>query len=313
MLFIQRPMVEALDDEDPRHQRFAIGPLDPGFGYTLGVSLRRVLLSSIPGAAITEVRFDETLHEFSTIPGVKEDVSDIMLNLKEVVLRSESDDPVVVRIDVRGPAQVTARDIQVTSDVECVDPDIYIATVDERGRLAADLTVERGKGYLPVDRPKGSTPIGVLPLDGIFSPVRRVAYEVQPTRVEQSTNFDRLVLDIETDGSISPRAALASAGETIGNLMGLISSLTEDSSGLAFGDLVHGGGSSPDMDLPIEELDLSERPRNCLKRAQINTIGELIKRTEDELLNLTNFGDKSLQEVIERLDERGLSLRMRGV
>jgi len=312
-LFIQRPMVEALDDEDPRHQRFAIGPLDPGFGYTLGVSLRRVLLSSIPGAAITEVRFDETLHEFSTIPGVKEDVSDIMLNLKEVVLRSESDDPVVVRIDVRGPAQVTARDIQVTSDVECVDPDIYIATVDERGRLAADLTVERGKGYLPVDRPKGSTPIGVLPLDGIFSPVRRVAYEVQPTRVEQSTNFDRLVLDIETDGSISPRAALASAGETIGNLMGLISSLTEDSSGLAFGDLVHGGGSSPDMDLPIEELDLSERPRNCLKRAQINTIGELIKRTEDELLNLTNFGDKSLQEVIERLDERGLSLRMRGV
>lgn len=312
-MFIQRPMVEALDDEDPRHQRFAIGPLDPGFGYTLGVSLRRVLLSSIPGAAITEVRFDETLHEFSTIPGVKEDVSDIMLNLKEVVLRSESDDPVVVRIDVRGPAQVTARDIQVTSDVECVDPDIYIATVDERGRLAADLTVERGKGYLPVDRPKGSTPIGVLPLDGIFSPVRRVAYEVQPTRVEQSTNFDRLVLDIETDGSISPRAALASAGETIGNLMGLISSLTEDSSGLAFGDLVHGGGSSPDMDLPIEELDLSERPRNCLKRAQINTIGELIKRTEDELLNLTNFGDKSLQEVIERLDERGLSLRMRGV
>jgi DNA-directed RNA polymerase subunit alpha len=210
---------------------------------------------------------------------------------------------------VRGPATVTAGDIQTTSDIEILNPDLVLATLNAKGRLALDITVERGRGYVSADRNKKSSTIGVIPVDSIFSPVRRVAFTVEPTRVEQSTNFDRLVLDIETDGSISPKEALASAGDTLRSLVGLVAEMSEAPMGLELGDVGLATSGSPDLDLPIEDLDLSERPRNCLKRAQVNTIGELVQKTEDDLLAITNFGQKSLDEVLQKLDERGLSLR----
>jgi DNA-directed RNA polymerase subunit alpha len=312
MLIIQRPTVEAVGEEENNRQRFAIGPLEPGFGHTLGNSLRRTLLSSIPGAAITQVRFDDALHEFDTLKGVKEDVTDIILNLKDLVLTVEGDESVNLRLDVRGPATVTAGDIQSPSEVEILNRELHLATLNGSGRLAVDLTVERGRGYVSADRNKKSSTIGVIPVDSIFSPVRRVAFTVEPTRVEQSTNYDRLVLDIETDGSISPREALASAGDTLRALVALVADMSENPQGLELGDVGATTTGSPDLDLPIEDLDLSERPRNCLKRAQVNTIGELVEKTVDDLLAITNFGQKSLDEVIQKLDERGLSLRTKG-
>jgi DNA-directed RNA polymerase subunit alpha len=313
MLIIQRPSVEAIDDDDQYRQRFAVSPLEPGFGATLGNSLRRTLLSSIPGAAVTQVRFDEALHEFTTLPGVKEDVTDVILNLKDLVLRITAEEPeaITLRIDKAGPGDVTAADIQLTSDVEILNPELHLATVNENGRLAADITVDVGRGYVSAERNKTSSTIGVIPVDSVYSPVRRVAFSIEPTRVEQSTNFDRLVLDIETDGSISPREALASAGDTLRSLVGLVADMSEDPQGLELGEVGTTTSGSPDYDLPIEELDLSERPRNCLKRAQINTIGELMTKSIDDLLGITNFGQKSLDEVTQKLDERGLSLRAR--
>jgi len=311
MLVMQRPTVEPVGDEEGNRQRFAVGPLEPGFGHTLGNSLRRTLLSSIPGAAITQVRFDDALHEFDTIPGVVEDVTDVILNLKDIVVVSYSDEPVTVRLDVRGPAEVTAASIQTTSDVEILNPELHIATLNKSGRLALDITVAKGRGYRSADANKTSTTIGVIPVDSIFSPVRRVAFDVEPTRVEQSTEFDRLVLDIETDGSIAPRDALASAGDTLRSLVALVAEMSEEPQGLELGELTVANAGSPDLDLPIEELDLSERPRNCLKRAQINTVGELLQKTVDDLLAITNFGQKSLDEVVAKLDERGLSLHQK--
>jgi len=310
MLVIQRPTVEAIDEEDGNLQRFAISPLEPGFGHTLGNSLRRTLLSSIPGAAITQVRFDDALHEFDTISGVTEDVTDIILNLKDVVLTSSSDEPVTLRLDVRGPAAVTAADIIATADVEILTGDLTIATLNAQGRLAVDLTVDRGTGYLSGSGRSTST-IGVIPIDAIFSPVRRVTFSVEPVRVEQSTNFDKLVLEIETDGSLTPRDALASAGATLRALVELVEQMSDEPEGLTLTEAVTAVAASPDLELAIEELDLSERPRNCLKRAQVNTVGELLTKSEDDLLAITNFGQKSLDEVIEKLDERGLSLHGR--
>jgi DNA-directed RNA polymerase subunit alpha len=309
MLVIQRPTIEPIGEEENNRQRFAIGPLEPGFGHTIGNSLRRTLLSSIPGAAITQVRFDDALHEFDTIAGVTEDVTDIVLNLKDVVLTCESDEPVVLRLDMRGPAEITAGDIRCPADVEILNRDLHIATVNSKGRLAVDLTVERGRGYLSADRESGNRTIGVVPIDAIFSPVRRVFFEVEPTRVEQSTNYDRMLLDIETDGSVAPRDALASAAATLRSLVDLIANLSDEPEGLELTEVAGPTTGSPDLELPIEDLDLSERPRNCLKRAQINTIGELLQKTEDDLLNITNFGQKSLDEVKQKLDERGLTLR----
>jgi len=309
MLIIQRPTVEAIGEEEENRQRFAVGPLEPGFGYTLGNSLRRTLLSSIPGAAVTQVRFDDALHEFTTIPGVKEDVTDVILNLKDLVLLVDSDDPVTLRLDVRGPATVTAADLQATADVHVLNTDLHLATLNDKGRLAIDVTVERGRGYVTADKNKRSSTIGVIPVDSIFSPVRRVAFTVEPTRVEQSTNYDRLVLDIETDGSISPREALASAGDTLRSLVSLVAEMSDAPQGLELGDVAAVTSGSPDLDLAIEELDLSERPRNCLKRAQVNTVGELVEKTAEDLLAITNFGQKSLDEVLAKLDERGLALR----
>ena len=309
MLVMQRPTIEALGEESNNRQRFAVGPLEPGFGHTLGNSLRRTLLSSIPGAAITMVRFDDSLHEFDTINGVAEDVTDVILNLKDIVLTSFAEEAVTLRLDARGPADVTAADIECPADVEILNKDIHIATVNGKGRLAIDLTVEQGRGYLSSNRDDDNRTIGVIPVDAIFSPVRRVSFQVEPTRVEQATNYDRLVLEIETDGSITPSDALASAGATLRSLVDLVATMSDEPKGLELGDIVDATVSSPDLDLPIEELDLSERPNNCLKRAQVNTVGELLTKTEDDLLNITNFGQKSLDEVKAKLDERGLTLR----
>jgi DNA-directed RNA polymerase subunit alpha len=309
MLIIQRPTVEQLDDGESRRGKFAIGPLEPGFGHTIGNSLRRTLLSSVPGAAITAVRFDDALHEFDTLPGVVEDVTDIILNLKDIVLTSESDEPVTLRLDARGPGDVTAADISCPAEVEILNGEIHLAKLDGKGRIAIDLTVERGRGWLSSDRQIENSAIGIIPIDAIFSPIRRVSVSVEPVRVEMSTDFDRLILDVETDGSIASRDALASAGATLRSLIQLVEEMTEEPEGLTLGEAPSAASGSPDLDLPIEDLDLSERPRNCLKRAQVNSVGELLTKTEDDLLAITNFGQKSLDEVIVKLDERGLSLR----
>ena len=308
MLVMQRPTVETVTELEDHRQKFAIGPLEPGFGHTLGNSLRRALLSSIPGAAVIRVRFDDALHEFDTITGVAEDVTDIILNLKDLVLRCHSEDPVELRIDQRGPGEVTGASLAVNPDVEVLNPDLIITRLNDKARLAMDITVSQGRGYVSAETNKVDSTIGVIPIDSIFSPVRRVAYNVEPTRVEQSTEFDRLVLDIETDSSITPKEALASAGATLRTLVQLVEEMSDEPQGLSMAEAGSAPAGAPDLDLPIEDLELSERPRNCLKRAQINMIGELLARTEDELLAITNFGQKSLDEVNEKLDERGLAL-----
>jgi DNA-directed RNA polymerase subunit alpha len=311
MLVIQRPTVEALDEAQDNLQRFAVGPLEPGFGHTIGNSLRRTLLSSIPGAAVTQVRFDDATHEFATIEGVVEDVTDIILNLKDLVLEVHSDEPVTLRLDARGPSEVTAADLQPHQDVVIINPDLAIAKVNGKGKLSLDVTVERGSGYASADRNNTSATIGVIPVDSVFSPVRRVSFSVEPVRVGQSNDYDRLVLEIQTDGSISPREALASAGATLRALVQLVEEMSDEPQGLELSEAVQVTTGSPDMELPIEDLDLSERPRNCLKRAQVDTVGELLQKSEEDLLAITNFGNKSLVEVLEKLNERGLSLRNR--
>lgn len=313
MLVMQRPIVEVLELTGGNRQRFAVGPLEPGFGQTIGNSLRRTLLSSIPGAAVTQVRFDSALHEFATISGVAEDVTDIILNLKDLVLEVHCEEPVTLRLDARGPADVTASDIQPHPDVEVLTPEAPIATLNGSGRLALDITVARGRGYVSAEDNKEMTAaIGVIPVDSIYSPVRRVTFSVEATRVEQSTDYDRLVMDVETDGSISPTEALASAGATLRTLIQLVEEMSDDPKGLELGEIVSASQSDAEVELMVDDLDLTERPRNCLKRAQINTLSELLERTPDDLLTITNFGDKSLDEVVARLDERGLSLRGAG-
>jgi len=309
MLVIQRPSVEAIGTASNNRQKFSIGPLDPGLGHTIGNSLRRMLLSSIPGAAISTVKFESALHEFDTIEGITEDVTEIILNLKDVVVMSEGDEPVVITVDVKGPADVTAADIVCPTGVTILNPSQHIATLSAKGRLVVDITVERGKGYASSDRDTRKV-IGVIPIDAIYSPVRRCTYIVEPTRVEQSTNFDKIILDIETDGSIEPQEALASAGATLRSLVDLVATMSDAPMALELGEISTSGMGSPDLDLSIEDLDLSERPRNCLKRAQVNTIGELLLRSDEDLLNITNFGQKSLDEIKLKLDERGLSLRL---
>lgn len=308
MLVIQRPSVEAIGSAEGNRQKFSVGPLEPGLGHTIGNSLRRMLLSSIPGAAITSVKFESALHEFDVIEGITEDVTEIILNLKDIVVVSESDEPVVITLDVKGPADVTAADIVCPAGVEILNKSQHIATLSAKGRLVVDLTIERGKGYASSDRDTRKV-IGIIPIDAIFSPVRRCTYVVEPTRVEQSTNYDKIILDIETDGTIEPREALASAGATLRSLVDLVATMSDAPMALELGELAGTGAGSPDLDLSIEDLDLSERPRNCLKRAQVNTIGELLLKSEEDLLNITNFGQKSLDEIIQKLDERGLSLR----
>ncbi len=307
MLIVQRPTIEEEPVSDTR-SRFVIEPLEPGFGYTLGNTLRRTLLSRIPGAAISSVRIEGVQHEFSTIEGVVEDVVDFILNLKQVVLRMETDEPATLYVSAKGKADVSAGDLKVPAGVEVVNVDHHLASLSASGRLEVELTAERGVGYRSADRNKRTDTIGVIPIDSIFSPVRKVTYRVDSTQVGMMTDFDKLVIDVETDGSVSPSEALSSAGKTLRELFGLFADLDEGL-GLELGDVVIPDSGSADLDLPIEALDLSERPRNCLRRAQIHTVGELIEKTEDDLLNITNFGQKSLEEVTAKLDELGLSLR----
>ena len=306
MLEIKHPTVAAGAADDNR-QKFVIGPLEPGFGYTVGNALRRTLLSSIPGAAVTHVRFDEALHEFDTLNGVVEDISDIILNLKDLVLHSHSPEPVQLRIDVLGPAEVTGAHFGVNPDVEVLNPDLHVATLNSRARFAADVTVERGIGYMGAEsRPTGGT-IGDVPVDALFSPVRRVAYEVDATPGERDVASDELVVDVLTDGTITPAEAMATAGGILRRLAQLVENLAEVSlpDGLDPGAAPDGPS---DLQRPIDELGLSERPRNCLKRAQVTTVGALLQRTPLELLAIPNFGEKSLDEVTARLDELGLAL-----
>ena len=310
MLVIQRPTVEPIGSPENNRQKFSVGPLEPGLGHTIGNSLRRMLLSSIPGAAITSVKFESALHEFDTIEGVTQDVTEIILNLKDIVLQSTSTDPVVLSVDVKGPMELTAGDIQCPPEVEILNKSQKIATLSAKGKLVFELTVEQGKGYMSSDRDGARKTIGIIPIDAIFSPIRRVTFEVVPTRVEQSTNYDNLILDIETDGSIAPVDALASAGATLRSLVDLVANLTAEPVALELGEVSGYSSGTGDLDLPIEDLDLSERPRNCLKRGQVNTIGELLTRSEEDLMNITNFGQKSLDEIKQKLDERGLSLRV---
>ena len=311
MLVIQRPKIESVNEEEENKQKFSVSPLEPGFGHTLGNSLRRTLLSSIPGAAITQVNFDDAIHEFDVIEGVYEDVTDILLNLKDVVVRLDSDEPAVLRLDAQGPGEVTAGQFSQTADVEVLSGDLVIATLSQNGRIGMEVTIEKGRGYISAEGNKDSTTVGQIPVDSIFSPVRRVSFEVEPTRVEQSTDFDRLTLEIETDGSMSPREALASAGGTLRNLIQLVEEMSEEPQSLELTEVVTGTAGSPDLELGIEDLELSERPSNCLKRAQIHTIGELILKSESDLLSITNFGQKSLDEIIEKLDERGHQLALK--
>jgi len=306
VLIVQRPQIEEEAVSDDR-SRFIVEPLEPGFGYTLGNTLRRTLLSRIPGAAITSVRIEGVQHEFSTVAGVTEDVVDIILNLKQVVLRIDVDGPQTLYLTAKGKGDVTAGDIKAPAGVEVVNPDHHIATLSSSGKLEIEMSAERGVGYRSADKNNRGEGIGVIPIDSIFSPVRKVAYTVGSTQVGQMTNFDKLILDVHTDGAVTPREAISSAGKTLNELMGLFADFGEGI-GLELGDVVTTESTSPDLDLPIEALDLSERPRNCLRRAQIQTVGELVLKTEEDLLNITNFGQKSLEEVAAKLDELGLSL-----
>ncbi len=309
MLIVQRPQIVEEPINDTRW-RFSVEPLEPGFGYTLGNALRRTLLSSIPGAAVTQIRLEGVLHEFSTVQGVKEDVTDIILNIKDLVIRSTEDEPVALMLRVSGPKDVTAGDITTTTGVEILNPDLHLATVNKKGTFEMELIVERGRGYVSAERnKKGRDTIGLVPIDSIFSPVRRVSYAVEHTRVEQMTNYDKLVLDIETNGAISPKEAFAAAGRTMVELLALVANLSEDAQGLSLGPAPEDMARASDLALPIEELDFSVRSYNCLKREGVATVGDLIQRTEQDLLDIRNFGQKSIDEVKAKLAAMGLGLR----
>ena len=309
MLISQRPSLNEEPIADNR-SRFIIEPLEPGFGYTLGNSLRRTLLSSIPGAAVTSIRIDGVLHEFTTVEGVKEDVTDIILNLKELVVSSESDEPVVMYLRKQGPGEVTAADIAPPAGVIVHNPDLKIATINKKGRLEIELIVERGRGYVTsVQNKQPGQEIGRIPVDSIYSPVLKVTYGVEATRVEQRTDFDRLVVDVETKNSITPRDAVASAGHTLVELFGLFRELNEESEGIDVGPSPAEVADIAAFSMPIEELDLTVRSYNCLKREGIHTVGELVGRSEADLLDIRNFGSKSIDEVKVKLAGLALALK----
>lgn len=308
MLISQRP---TLTEEfiDSSRSKFIIEPLEPGFGYTLGNSLRRTLLSSIPGAAVTSVKIDGVLHEFTTINGIKEDVSDIILNIKGLVLSSDSDEPVVMHLSKEGPGVVTAGDIEPPADVEIHNPDLHIATLNENAKLDIELIVERGRGYVPATMTATGGDIGRIPVDQIYSPVLKVSYKVEATRVEQRTDFDKLIIDVETKNSISARDALASAGKTLVELFGLARELNVAAEGIEIGPSPQETEYIAAYSMPIEDLDFSVRSYNCLKREDIHTVGELAERAESDLLDIRNFGQKSINEVKIKLAGLGLTLK----
>jgi DNA-directed RNA polymerase subunit alpha len=322
MLDFQIPRITSESVEQNRGT-FTIDPLDRGFGYTFGNSLRRVLLSSLAGAAVTSVRIEGVAHEFSTIQGVKEDVTDIVLNLKGIVCRMHSDaTEVEAPLVVSGPGEITAKDIDLPAGVEILNPDVHIATLEKKTKLELYMTIGRGRGYRPAEENKSADqPIGVIPIDSIFSPVRRVAYAVEGARVGQKTDFDKLTLDIETDGSIDPQAALREAAELLISQLAIFTDADRiqelravpggqlDGHGLAVGSGAPAALQGEEWGILIEELELGVRSYNCLKRAGIQTVGDLISKSEGELNAIPNFGKKSIDEVIETLHSRGLDLR----
>jgi DNA-directed RNA polymerase subunit alpha len=323
MIEFQTPAISAENVEDNRGT-FTIEPLDRGFGYTFGNSLRRVLLSSLAGAAVTSVRIEGVAHEFSTIQGVKEDVTDIVLNLKEIVCRMHSDAAEIeAPLVVTGPGDITAGDIDLPSGVEILNPETPIATLERKTKLEMYLTIGHGRGYSPAEENKTpDQPIGVIPIDSIFSPVKRVAYSVDAARVGQKTDYDKLTLDIETDGSLDPQAALREAAEILIKYLAIftdadrVDALRESGAGLVADAALAGAGAraaagrSDGMDdILIEELELGVRSYNCLKRAGVQTVGDLVQKSESELNAIPNFGRKSIEEVKETLEARGLALR----
>ncbi|MBA2342437.1 MAG: DNA-directed RNA polymerase subunit alpha [Thermoleophilaceae bacterium] len=325
MIEFQTPQIAADKVKDNRGT-FTIEPLDRGFGYTFGNSLRRVLLSSLAGAAVTSVRIEGVAHEFSTIPGVKEDVTDIVLNLKEIVCRMHSDAAEVeAPLVVTGPGEITAKDIDLPSGVEILNPDAHVATLEKKTKLEIYLTIGHGRGYAPAEENKtDDQPIGVIPIDSIFSPVKRVAYEVESARVGQRTDYDKLTLDVETDGSLEPEAALREAAEILIKYLAIFSepervdALREAGTAAVAGESAVIGGESdgsavllPEGEggILIEELELGVRSYNCLKRAGVQTVGDLVQKSESELNAIPNFGSKSIEEVMETLEARGLQLR----
>ncbi|QLQ16571.1 MAG: DNA-directed RNA polymerase subunit alpha [Micropruina sp.] len=309
MLIAQRPTLteEVVDDF---RSRFVIEPLEPGFGYTLGNSLRRTLLSSIPGASVTSIKIEGNQHEFSTLEGVVEDVTEIILNLKGLVLSSEEDEPVVMYLRKAGAGAVTAADIAPPAGVEIHNPDLHIATLNDDGKIEMELVVERGRGYVSAQQNKNAdAEIGRIPVDSLYSPVLKVTYKVEATRVEQRTDFDKLIVDVETKPAITPRDAMASAGKTLVELFGLARELNVDAEGIEIGPSPVDEQLAADLALPVEELKLTMRSYNCLKREGIHTVSELVSRSEQDLLDIRNFGSKSIEEVKLRLHEMGLSLK----
>lgn len=307
----QRPDIRRVDNgEQFQYGQFHVEPLDRGYGITLGNALRRVLLSSLPGSAVTSVRIEGVLHEFSTVPGVVEDVTEIVLNIKQLALRMYGDEPRLVRVDVTGPATVTAADILSDADVEVVNGRHVLAHVDEGGRLSMEMTVERGRGYVPADKNKKvDQALGVVPVDALFSPVRRVNWHVENTRVGHITDYDRLSLEVWTDGTMSPEEAVSVGAKILADHLRLFVNLSD-----VGGDVELGLGRDEDrrdrlMEMPIDELDLSVRSFNCLKRAGINTVRELTNKTDEDMMKVRNLGKKSLEEVKEKLGHLGLALR----
>ena len=309
MLIAQRP---TLHEEvlGPNRSRFILDPLEPGFGYTLGNSMRRTLLSSIPGAAVTNIRIQGVSHEFSTIPGVKEDVVEVILNIKNLVVSSEHDAPVVAHLTKSAAGPVTAADIQVPAGVEVHNPELVLATLNAKGKLEIEFIIERGRGYVQASQNRNpDAEAGVIPVDSIYSPVLKVSYRVEATRAGEFTNFDKLIVDVETKSSVEPRDAVASAGSTLVELFGLAKELNEEAEGIEIGPAPVEVAASNELSTPIEDLDLTVRSYNCLKREGINSVSELIALSEDQLMNIRNFGSKSVDEVRDKLTELGLKFK----
>ncbi len=310
MIEIEKPRIEKVESTET-YGKFIITPLERGFGITLGNSLRRVLLSSLPGAAVTFVKFDGVRHEFTAIPGVVEDVTDVVLNLKGVILKCYSDEPQTLRVEVSGEGIVTAGDFNVTGDVEILNPDHHIATLDTEGELRLEVTVERGRGYLSSEECKERREhiIGLIPIDASFTPIRRVNFSVENTRVGQVTDYDRLVLEITTNGSVLPDEAISLAARIFQEHLALFVNLTHDVGDVEI--MIEKEEEEKDkiMETTIEELELSVRSSNCLKRAGINTVEELTQKNEEDLIKVRNLGRKSLVEIKERLKELELSFK----
>lgn len=307
MVKFHKPKI-SYDKGSKNRGSFTVEPLERGFGYTLGNSLRRVLLSSIPGAAITSVKIQDVVHEFTTVPGVKEDISDLVLNLKQVVLGLNGEDSVVIALEAKGPGPATAKDIKSSSEIKVVNPDLHIANLNKGAKLNMEMTVEKGRGYVSADRnKKESDAIGVIPVDALFTPVRSVSFEVENTRVGQRTDYDRLIMHIETDGSLTVQEAAAQAANVINEHMNLFMEQAEVEDEEVFAPEEE--KTEKALDEPIEELDLSVRSYNCLKRQGIDTLQELVACTEKDLLSVKNFGAKSIQEVKDKLKERDLVLQ----